>query len=408
MSTIPSFAHLSDKALLAEAKALAAVECRATAHLIAALAELDARRLYLPQGCRSMFTYCTEVLHLSEYAAYARIEAARAVRRFPCMLKLLEEGAVTLTTVGLLAAHLTKENHERLLMSATLKSKRHVEALVAALKPQEPVPAVVRKLPVRGAIEPRTMPKVDADCLLVPTARVNGAPLALALGATQRPAAAPVKPIVTRPAIVAPLSPERYKLQLTMSKETHEKLRRIQDLMRHTNPTGDPAVIFDRAITLLLNSLEKAKLGATDRTRRNAPASSAKSRRSQHSGKSPKSETSGQSRHIPAAIRREVWRRDVGRCAFVGDAGRCTETGCLEYHHVVPFADGGVASVSNIQLRCRAHNGHEAELWFGPLIAREPQPVYEALTRSGPSQSNWEPGRSIPGPHAVDPPAPPP
>ena len=150
MSTTPSFAHLSDKALPAEAKALAAVECRATAHLIAALAELDARRLYLPQGCRSMFTYCTEVLHLSEYAAYARIEAARAVRRFPCMLKLLEEGAVTLTTVGLLAAHLTKENHERLLMSATLKSKRHVEALVAALKPQEPVPAVVRSCRCEG------------------------------------------------------------------------------------------------------------------------------------------------------------------------------------------------------------------------------------------------------------------
>ena len=368
MSTIPSFAHLSDKALLAEAKALAAVECRATAHLIAALAELDARRLYLPQGCRSMFTYCTEVLHLSEYAAYARIEAARAVRRFPCMLKLLEEGAVTLTTVGLLAAHLTKENHERLLMSATLKSKRHVEALVAALKPQEPVPAVVRKLPVRGAIEPRTMPKVDADCLLVPTARVNGAALALASAAAQRPAAAPVKPIVTRPAIVAPLSPERYKLQLTMSKETHEKLRRIQDLMRHTNPTGDPAVIFDRAITMLLNSLEKAKLAATDRPRRSAPALS----ETRKSGKS------GQSRHIPAAVKREVWRRDAGRCAFIGDAGRCTETGCLEYHHVVPFADGGAASASNIQLRCRAHNGHETERWFGPFVAREERSVYES------------------------------
>src|SRR5215472_1289725 len=99
MSTISSFAHLSDKELLAEAKALAAVERRSTAQLIAALAELDARRLYLPQSCRSMFTYCTEILHLSEYAAYARIEAARAARRFPCILKLLESGAITLTTV---------------------------------------------------------------------------------------------------------------------------------------------------------------------------------------------------------------------------------------------------------------------------------------------------------------------
>jgi len=194
-------------------------------------------------------------------------------------------------------------------------------------------------------------------------------------------AAAAVAPVnsdkVAKPAIVAPLSPDRYKLQLTMSKETHDKLRRVQDLMRPTNPNGDPAVIFDRAITMLLNTLEKAKVGATDRPRRSAPAASGKS---QASGKPEKS------RHIPAAVKRAVWRRDAGRCAFVGDAGRCTETGCLEYHHVVPFAEGGTAVVSNIELRCRAHNAHEAERWFGPLLAREEQSVYAGFTGSGPSE----------------------
>jgi hypothetical protein len=372
MSTISSFAHLSDKELLAEAKALAAVERRSTAQLIAALAELDARRLYLPQGCRSMFTYCTEVLHLSEYAAYARIEAARAARRFPCILKLLESGAITLTTVGLLAAHLTEENHGRLLSSATHKSKRQVEALVVALQPQPPVPAVVRKLPARAIIEPQTPVIVETNRPPVLTGRIDGTHAAQAAMAThtapaaKTPAGAPVKL-----ATVTPLAPERYKLQLTMSKETHDKLRRVQDLMRHTNPNGDPAVIFDRAITMLLNSLEKTKLGATDRPRTNAPALSER----------PTSGKSGQSRHIPAAVKREVWRRDAGRCAFIGDAGRCTETGCLEYHHVVPFADGGAAGVSNIQLRCRAHNGHEAERWFGPLIAHEQRSVYEHNNR---------------------------
>jgi hypothetical protein len=378
MSTISSFAHLSDKALLAEAKALAAVERVATAQLIAALAELDARRLYLPQGCRSMFTYCTEILHLSEYAAYARIETARAARRFPCILTLLESGAITLTTVGLLAAHLTDENHERLLTSARHKSKRQVEALVVALKPQPPAPSVVRKLPARPGIERQSPPIFEANRPPVLAGRIEGT-RAAQTAAVQTGAAAQTAPAAQtpaappgKPAIVTQLAPERYKLQLTMSRETHDKLRRVQDLMRHTNPTGDPAVIFDRAITMLLNSLEKAKLGATDRPRTSAAALSAKS------GKSGKS---GKSRHIPAAVKREVWRRDAGRCAFIGDAGRCTETGCLEYHHVVAFADGGAASVSNIQLRCRAHNAHEAERWFGPLIAREERSVYE--------QSNW-------------------
>jgi 5-methylcytosine-specific restriction endonuclease McrA len=67
------------------------------------------------------------------------------------------------------------------------------------------------------------------------------------------------------------------------------------------------------------------------------------------------------SRHIPAAVRRAVWARDEGRCAFIGSRGRCTERGFLEFHHVLPFADGGAAVVENIQLRCRAHNQYESK-----------------------------------------------
>ena len=64
-------------------------------------------------------------------------------------------------------------------------------------------------------------------------------------------------------------------------------------------------------------------------------------------------------------MKRAVWARDHGRCAFVGSQGRCTERGFLEYHHLVPFADGGLATVDNLELRCRAHNAYEAERWFG-------------------------------------------
>ena len=37
----------------------------------------------------------------------------------------------------------------------------------------------------------------------------------------------------------------------------------IQDLMRHTIPSGDPAAIIDRALTVLLAQLERSKLAAT-------------------------------------------------------------------------------------------------------------------------------------------------
>src|SRR3989304_940686 len=138
LSSVP---QLPNHELVARVKHLAAREREATAALIAHLAELDARRLYLAEGCASLFTYCTQVLHLSEHAAYRRIEAARAVRRYPVLLEQLPDGSGALTTVGLLAAHLTPENHRELLDRARHRRKREVEELVAGLRPQPPVPS---------------------------------------------------------------------------------------------------------------------------------------------------------------------------------------------------------------------------------------------------------------------------
>jgi len=66
---------MSNTELLKAIVSAAHNERRATAELLALLAEVDARRLYLGQGCSSLFSYCTQVLHLSEHAAYHRIEA---------------------------------------------------------------------------------------------------------------------------------------------------------------------------------------------------------------------------------------------------------------------------------------------------------------------------------------------
>jgi hypothetical protein len=66
-----------------------------------------------------------------------------------------------------------------------------------------------------------------------------------------------------RPAVVAPLAPDRYKVQLTIGRETYDKLRRAQDLLRHAIPNGDPAAIVDRALTVLLAALTRRKLTGT-------------------------------------------------------------------------------------------------------------------------------------------------
>jgi hypothetical protein len=81
--TIVHPSSLSDVALLAETVRVAGSERRATADFVALLAEVDSRRLYLGQGYPSLFAWCTGALRLSEPAAYSRITAARAARRYP-------------------------------------------------------------------------------------------------------------------------------------------------------------------------------------------------------------------------------------------------------------------------------------------------------------------------------------
>src|SRR5688572_5714523 len=111
MTTIDSLSRLSDTELHIEVKRLAALERKATADLIRSLIAVKARGLHLAMGCSSMFVYCTQVLYLSEHAAYARIAAAKVATRFPVVMTLLVEGGITLTTVTLLRKHLTEDNH---------------------------------------------------------------------------------------------------------------------------------------------------------------------------------------------------------------------------------------------------------------------------------------------------------
>ena len=254
------------------------------------------------------------------------------------ILALLARGDITLTAVGLLAPHLTSQNHAALLLEAHHKSKRDVERMVACFRPQPPVPAMVRKLP-----PPR------------PTAMPDDEALAKSLDGGAIPP--PMAPAAR--AVVAPLAPHRYKLQLTIGEETHDKLRQVQDLLRHSIPTGYPAAILDRALTLLLAETQRTKCAATERPRRMP-------------------DVSKRSRHVPATVKRAVWSRDKGQCAFVGTNGRCSERGFLEFHHIQPYAAGGETTVANIELRCRAHNNYEKDQFFGvlPSIVRERGPAY--------------------------------
>jgi hypothetical protein len=332
---LASLSRLSDAELVARLKGLAARERDATAHLVAHLAELDTRDVHLREGYASLFAYCRDALGLSEAEAFNRIEVARAARRFPVILAMLAAGAIHLTAVRLLAPHLTQGNHQEVLESARGKRKTQVEEIVARLSPRPDVPPSVRKLPaprVEGAL-----PMAPAPAPVSPVAALAALPT-VALAAPALPPRTPA---------VAPLSPDRYKLELTIGGQTVEKLRLAKDMLGHANSSGDEAAIVDQALTLLLGDLAKKKFADTRKPR-------------------PSRGTKPRARYIAAAVKRAVWVRDLGRCAFVATRGhRCNARRFLQFHHLDPYALGGEATVDRIALRCRSHNDYEGRLYFG-------------------------------------------
>ena len=309
---------------------------RVESELVAHIAEVDRRRLYAREAASSMFTYSTEVLHLSEAEAYLRIAVARASREHPVLLKMLADGRLHLTGIAKLAPHLTRENRDRLLERATHKSKREIEELVAELAPRPDVPALMRKLPQpRAAQTPAVELRPDAV----------GAAMAKPELVPDR-VAAPQTPIPARTAVVEPLAPARFRIQFTASGVLREKLERLQALM----PDADLAEIIEEAVTEELERLEARRFAKTKAPRKSLE----------------QTDTTPSSRWIPAAVRRAVYERDGGRCRYEDEGGRrCTARRRLEYHHRQPYGREGSHSPENVVLTCRVHNTYLAERDYG-------------------------------------------
>jgi hypothetical protein len=200
---LTSLARLSDDELAARVRSLAMREHNTAACVIAHLAEMDTRDIHLRAGYPRLYDYCLKVLHLSEWEAWNRIEAGRVARRFPMLFDMLEEGSIHLTGIKLLAPHLTDENHRKVLESARWKSKLAIGEIVARLHPRPDVPTSVVPILEFGVGAPvSTTPPPDATSPTDPPAPVI-------------PSAMPPP----QPAQLTPLSPRRYKLQLTISGE---------------------------------------------------------------------------------------------------------------------------------------------------------------------------------------------
>lgn len=226
MTTSP-VSKLTNADLMARLQKTRFASNRLLAEIVVLLIEVEARRLHLSSAYPSLFEFCLKELHLSEGEAYRRINAVKLVKRFPGLLAHIEQGSIHLSALLQLRDHFTEENVDELVASTTGKNKMYIAELVARLAPRPDVPAKLRKLPQH-----------DRGSRMTTKA--------------------------TRPSI-DPLSEARYRLQLTGSRRFRDKLLHARDLLMHTNPSGDLAVVVERALDELIDTLEKRVYGKLSR-----------------------------------------------------------------------------------------------------------------------------------------------
>jgi 5-methylcytosine-specific restriction endonuclease McrA len=336
-----SLANLPDDQLLSSLRTLVRRGNAFEADLLTYLGEIDARRLYAREGCSSMFTYCVQVLHFAEASAYKRITAARAARQYPELLEAVRRGDLHVTGAGLLAPKLKSEEGRDLIAAARGETAEAIRRLLADQAPKPDVPASIRKAVTRPAREEKS-----------PDERREENPPTPASSAPPRVAesgGAPIEPRRERASSEA-LGGERYCVRFTADREFHAQIQELRALMRHQIPDGDVGKILARAVPLLLERVRKRKLGQTDK-----PMAAKRT-----------DEKSRPSRHVPAAVRRAVSKRDREGCTYVSPGGRrCGAKEFLEFHHAEPWVDSRAHDVENVTLLCRAHNQYAAVRDFG-------------------------------------------
>jgi 5-methylcytosine-specific restriction endonuclease McrA len=343
---------LGNDELLAALAGLVERENDLMSDLLAHLAELDERRLYLELGFSSLFAYCTEALGFCKSAAGRRIAVARVCLKYPAAFARVARGELQLSVLSLLAQHLNSENATELFDACSRKSCEQVEELLAARFPKPDVRDLIRRLPARAELTPDGGSAGDATQLAWASAQS-------AQSNSPRVAAPPAPPASPQRKL-EPLSPDRFGVHFTADAEFRELLKEVRALASHREPDGHLLSLMKRGLEAYRRELQKRRFGVGRKPRRVRREAVGKS----HS----------RSRHIPAAVSREVYRRDDGRCTFCSkDGRRCGARRFLQLDHVTPWAAEGQSSVENLRLRCRAHNLHAARLYFGASFIRKKQ-----------------------------------
>jgi HNH endonuclease len=335
---------------------LLAREHAALADFLVALAKFDRERRWVELGHPSLFSFLNRELGLSKGAASYRNAAASLIQRCPEVVAPLRSGKLCLSTVVELSRVLTPENQAEVLPRFLGASKWEAKVIAAELCPAESpqrravVTAVVPALRAAVARPTPAAPPLPERPAGVAARDVHPGELGFVEGPHAPAASPPPARPVAKPDVADPLTADLSRLHVTVSKRFLAKLAAARDALSHSHPGADVEAVLEAGLDLLLAARDR-KRGLVKKPRTAPPAPSARPR------------------HVPAAVRREVFTRDEGKCQWpVSSGGVCGSTRRLQLDHIVPIARGGTSTLSNLRIVCSVHNIVAARLALGDRV----------------------------------------
>lgn len=332
-------------------------ERHAMAAFLVELAAFDRRKAWMDLGHPSLFSFLRVELGLSAGAAHYRKTAAELLQTYPAVEAALRTGKLCLSSVIELAKVVTPENAAEILPRFFGLSRREAASVAVEIRPVErppmrevvtvprpesgATPLLLDRRPTNWETDPSAIPLRPAETVPATPSAV----LPRAAAAETRSAVQPKRDAIE------PLNADLARLHITVSRRFLAKLEAARSALSRSRPGASSEDVLEACLDLLLAQHAKRR-GLVEKPRkRTAPVKPGA---------------------IPAAVKREVWKRASGRCEFpLESGGVCGSRLRLEFDHVTPRANGGPSTIENLRLACRMHNQLWARRTFGDdLVAR--------------------------------------
>ena len=279
---------------------------RLEAVLVATLQEVEQTGLWRKFDCTSLFRYAVAELGLSESVAYALIAVARRAASVPALGEAVAARRLTVSAAARIVSCLTLENASEVIEFAATHSSREVEWEVARRNPKS----------------------IEGDRS-------------------------------------KPVAEGRIRITVTVSRETHEALRRVQSLEARRGKGGGIERALEAAAEEYLERRDPVRAAGRAKARAEKAARPAAERpQAERKEERPAADAGLRARRdkpnrtpLTAVQRHAVHARDGGRCAHVGESGkRCGADRFVDVHHVRPVCRGGGNEPENLTTLCSVHH----------------------------------------------------